>query len=218
MTIVDGPLEHHARRLARIVMRLRRLVGNVITDLRYGGFLGGRAYASPFSHLGANDSNNSDYGVLEQIFASRVRADDVLVDVGCGKGRVLNWWLSKGYGKKIYGLEIDPAIAAATAARLRRHRNVTVLAGDAIANIPADATLFYLFNPFDAAVMARFRDRVRQVCTRPADLRIIYFAPTALEVFAGDTQWTMEELAVDTAGLAEVKDRHRQYVVLRPVV
>ncbi len=193
-------------------------MNNVVTDLRYGGFLGGKAYASPFSHLGANDSNNSDYGVLEQIFVGRVKADDVLVDVGCGKGRVLNWWLSKGLGRKIYGLEIDPAIAAATATRLQKYPQVTVLPGDAIAHLPADATLFYLFNPFDAQVMARFRDRVREVCTRLGDVRIIYFAPTALEAFTGDAHWKIEEVEVDTSVLADVKERHRRYVVLRPVV
>ena len=66
---------------------LKRL-GTAVVDLRYGAILIG-AIPSRYPHLGATDTINSDYKVLEALFSNQVRpAVDVLVDVGCGKASV----------------------------------------------------------------------------------------------------------------------------------
>ena len=43
--------------------------------------------------------------MLPKLFNERngtaIKSSDVLVDVGCGRGRVINWWLSLGLGNKI---------------------------------------------------------------------------------------------------------------------
>ena len=61
-------------------------------DLRYGGLLRG-TLPNRFLHLGAHHAANTPYFILPIIFDGIIHDDDVLVDVGCGKGRVLNWWL-----------------------------------------------------------------------------------------------------------------------------
>src|ERR1700720_2043518 len=143
----------------RFRLFLRGLVQtwNVAYDLRFGEILRGDIQTR-FSELGAHRSSNVSYYALSLIFKGESFAPaDVLVDVGCGKGRLLNWWLSRGLSNRIVGLEIDPEIAAHTRHRLRKYRNVTILPGDGIENLPADGSLFFLFNPFQKPMVSRFK-------------------------------------------------------------
>ena len=71
--------------------RIYRLVYNVLFDLKYGRFLGGKKH-TPYSLMGANVTANSDYKAMTIFFKGNIKLDDVLVDVGCGKGRVINFW------------------------------------------------------------------------------------------------------------------------------
>ena len=183
-----GTLVDRSRALLRLleprhtIARAARLGRNLILDLKFGRFLGGRQ-ASPYAHLGAHETANSDYRWMDVVFEGQLRPDDVLVDVGCGWGRVINWWLNAGAGLRIVGLELDPEVASAARSRLGKHPRVTILTGDAVANLPADGTLFYMYNPFDAAVMTRFRDRMLSLFRGRRDVRIVYVNHEHLDVF-----------------------------------
>jgi SAM-dependent methyltransferase len=142
--------------IRRTIRRLPTIARHAVLDLRYGGLLGG-TITTKQGHLGAHDVGNAEYDELRRLFAGvDVRPDDVLVDVGCGKGRAINWFLSQYPGNRVYGIELDPEVCARTAKRLGKYGNVTILCGDATELLPEDGTLFYLFNPFDESVMARF--------------------------------------------------------------
>jgi len=125
---------------------------------------------------------------VRHLFRGRVKPCDVLVDVGCGKGRVINSWLADGYSNRMIGVELDAEIAASTRARLRHFQNVSIVCGDIVANFPDDGTLFYLFNPFDAPVMMRFKDRLKQSVSRSpiGEATVIYYNCCHAEVFAND--------------------------------
>ena len=77
-----------------------RLARNAAIDTRFGWPLGA-VYLR-------KESQNSDYRLLEETFHNRIRDGEVLVDVGCGAGRVLNHWLRDSPNARIYGLESDP--------------------------------------------------------------------------------------------------------------
>jgi SAM-dependent methyltransferase len=172
----------------RGLARLRRLVRNAATDLRFGGFLGG-SEVTRFGASGAYDISNTDYLVLSAIFRDRIAPGDVPVDVGCGKGRVLNHWLASGLKNTMIGIELDPDVAARTRRRLRRYRNVTVLAGDAVRLLPTETTVCYLFNPFAEDVVARFKGSFESRC--PSAL-LIYYNPKHLTRFSSDDAWRVE--------------------------
>ncbi|HEY7676713.1 MAG TPA: class I SAM-dependent methyltransferase [Candidatus Methylomirabilis sp.] len=176
--------------------RARRLVRTIVLDLRYGAFLGGTD-RSRYRYLGAHDIENSEYEVLAQIFEGRVAPTDVLVDVGCGKGRVLNWWLSQDLTNRIIGIELDPHIATATRRRLRRYPNVAILTGNALALLPREGTLFFLFNPFAAWLLPRLKERLEVVAGSRPDVRILYDNPPDLTLFRTDPAWTVEEFAIN---------------------
>lgn len=143
-----------------------------LVDLRYGGYFGG-FQKTRYAHLGAHDTGSSYYFVLSRLFRKYpVQESDVLVDVGCGKGRVINWWLRKGYRNRIIGIELDEVIAAKTKETFGKFKNVEIVCGNAVDTIPEDGTLFYLYNPFDGSVMKAFKERLKQTCQKSDDVRI----------------------------------------------
>jgi Methyltransferase domain len=172
-------------------------------DLRSGGVLAGNV-ASRHVDAGAHDVVNSDVTALERIFSGRIRADDVLVDVGCGKGRVLRWWAARGAGQRIVGLELDAEVAERTRAQVGHDPRVTVTAGDAVANVPEDGTLFYLNNPFAEPVVRAFRDRVAALRGASPPPRILYYNPVHVDVFESDPSWSVERVSIGESGFHDL--------------
>jgi SAM-dependent methyltransferase len=179
-------------------------IRNLVRDLRFGAPLAGTV-KTRFGDLGAYDTSNAIYEDLEPLFAAaEVRPEDVIVDVGCGKGRAINWLLAHYPANAIYGIELDPEICAKTARRLRRRPQVTILCGDATALLPAEATLFYLFSPFDETVMRRFatallelgKDRVR---------RVVYYRCVHVDVFLQDDRFEVTPITGATYSSALIQ-------------
>jgi SAM-dependent methyltransferase len=191
-----------------IFAKARRKFHSAWTDLRYGGSLLRGSVDSRFAHLGARGTENSGYDVLEQLFASQIRPKDVLVDVGCGKGRVLNWWLDHYRSHRMYGIELDPDIAAQTRNRLRRFQNVTVLAGNVCEQIPADGSLFYLFNPFDGVVMQSFINALQASPVAHNGLlrRIVYYNCKHVDLFENNRQFSVRHISLPQAHASAVID------------
>ncbi|MGB2622944.1 MAG: methyltransferase domain-containing protein [Candidatus Acidiferrum sp.] len=171
----------------------RTKLTNVVLDLRFGALLRGGKETS-YPHLGAYATNNSSYGVIHTLFRGRVKPSDVLVDVGCGKGRVINAWLAEGYANRMIGIELDPDVAAESRRRLRRFPNVSILTGEILANFPRDGTLFYLFNPFNAAMMSKFKETLKECLSSRSvpKATLVYYNSLHADVFAGDEACEIE--------------------------
>src|SRR5262249_50429971 len=118
-----------------------------LRDQRWGGWSGSNQFAS--RPAGVNICSSLHYWELRRIFADvPISPDDVLVDFGCGGGRLINFWLSMGLENKMIGLEIEPTLAERTTRRLAGRKNVEIIAGDGLQHLPPDATFYWLFNPF----------------------------------------------------------------------
>lgn len=154
--------------------------------------------SGPDIPLGAADTENTDYGALPKIFAGRIGPSDVLVDVGCGRGRVINWWIRQGYSNKVIGIELDEEVASRSRRRLSKYPNVTILSGDAADLLPDDGTVFYLYNPFDARGVERFKDRLSARLPASRDITILYYNCRHVDVFRRDPDWSVE--VVDGSG------------------
>ena len=158
---------------------IRHSLPNLLRDLRYGAPLGG-SKATPYRHLGAHHTESTDWFDLDLMFRQPevgVRPDDVLVDVGCGKGRALAFWLGRTSGRnRIVGIELDPEIAEATRRRFARHRAITVLPGDGVALLPEESSLLFLCNPFEPEVLVRLAERAERLpAAREGRLRVVYY-------------------------------------------
>jgi SAM-dependent methyltransferase len=171
------------------------MVRSALRDLRHGRPLGGTV-RSRYEHLGAFHATNSPYEDLDRVFAGvEVAPDDMIVDVGCGKGRSLNWLIDRFPGNPIVGIELDPELCAQTARRLRRRSNVTVVWGDATELIPPEGRVFYLFNPFDETVMVRF---ATALLARGTPATVVYYNAKFLDPFGAG--FTVRELTDPSLG------------------
>ncbi len=90
--------------------------------------------------------------------------DDVLVDIGCGKGRVICLAARRQVGRVI-GLDLSPEIIRVAAANVRRLRGarspVEAVVADAVTYDYRDVTCAYLFNPFEHFVLDRVLAKIR---------------------------------------------------------
>lgn len=177
-------VRHRSRRLA---LHAAHVLRNARSDLAYGRPLASR--------------DNSDYLALDRILGGRLSADDVLVDLGSGRGRVINWWVDRAQPGRIVGVEADPAKARSAARRHQHHPAVAVREGDmTTVALPADATVVYLFNPGGRTLI----DAVQARLLALESLReVAYYNPKHLEAFGSD-EWRVERIRLSD-------DNHRPF-------
>jgi hypothetical protein len=192
---------------------LRWVARNFALDLRYGSSLAG-TIDSRFRDRGAADVVNSQYSVLPHIFAGRIGPSDVRVDVGCGKGRVINWWLSQRLRNRMVGIELDPDVASATETRLRRFSNVTIVNEDATAWMPDDASLVYMYSPFNAGVMRRFKQRLVEQFGQQG-ITLLYWNPQFVEVFFDDPHFSTHMVDLVAVLDPRIEGTHRRFAVVQ---
>ena len=199
-TVRPGSRPFALRSLFHSCLRLAR---NVMLDLRYGGIFLGGIIKTRYGHLGAHNTVNTDYGVMPYLFRSvEVAESDVLVDVGCGKGRIVNWWLAQGLKNKIIGVEIDPVVASQTKRRLIKYKNVQIVAGNILDVLPPEGTICYLYNPFSQDVIRGFKDSLAKHGAR--NVRLIYYFSAfhdsvLAEVFRNDPRWTIRPISLPSS-------------------
>ena len=82
------------------------------------------------------------------------------VDVGCGKGRVCFFAAASGQYERVIGVELSEALVATARRNLARFRStcqIEFLCEDATRyRIPAEQSLVFLNNPFDAHILRAF--------------------------------------------------------------
>ena len=170
---------------------------NALLDFYYcKRYLGG--VIKPYNK-GAYAMESSDYAMLPKIFSSiNINAHDVIVDVGCGSGRVILWLLKKGYKNKIIGIELNPDIAKKTKRLFAKYSNVSIVEGDIIDNIPKYGTIYYLYNPFEPFILRRFKEEISKKFTDKET--ILYFHCPHVEVFEYDDNWQVNIKEINEPG------------------
>jgi len=171
-----------------------------IIDERFGGRCGG-TYESHWNHMGYRGTSSAHYYYLSKLFAEHnihISPDDVLIDVGCGKGRVLNFWLKKGLTNRMVGIEIDERWASFAAKRLTKYPNVEVLCGDAFEVMPKEGTIFFIFNPFTKETTQRFKEHLETLGGREPNITLVYYMCNYDQLFDDDPNWTVHHVTDNT--------------------
>ena len=168
--------------------RARRLADRLVTDRRLGISTAGRI---TLDRLGLRDPERVSYEpspwrtLRLVLHPDEVGPDDVFIDVGAGKGRVvLEAAAHYGFGRVI-GLELSPELASvarsnvSAMAGLRRRGEVEIIVADATQfRLPDDVTVVFLYNPFRGTIFEQFLTCVvASLDRRPRTLRLIYRAP-----------------------------------------
>lgn len=130
----------------------------------------------------------SSFLVLHEAFgAGAIECEDrVLVDFGCGLGRAMMFFSDLPL-REIIGVEFSATLCAETTRNLerlyaRRDKKIPrwrVINCDARTfEIPSEATIFYLFNPFDAVVLGTVIDNIiASVADIPRQCTVVYANP-----------------------------------------
>lgn len=142
--------------------------------------------------MGRDDSNADQYrypyeptpyAVLERLANSGwIRKGDVLLDYGCGKGRV-DCYLSYQTRCHSIGVEYDPRIYEAVAANQKTavsgSRTEFVLADAGAYEVPETVNRAYFFNPFSVELLKKV---VRRILSswyeNPREIRLFFYYPS----------------------------------------
>lgn len=134
---------------------------------------------------------------LSLLKAAGIGKNSVIIDFGCGLGRVV---FSAAYlgAKHSIGVEFDDDLyRAAESNRIssRFQDRVTFVHQDASEfNIPNDANVFFFFNPFGSATMADVIERIEgSIKTSPRKICIIYFNPIFLDALQSSSKLKLRE-------------------------
>lgn len=149
----------------------------------------------PLHELGLAASNRVDYEpsswfALRRVLSKRdVTEDDVFIDFGCGKGRIV-FQAARYRFKKVIGIELSPQLTAIANDNIERSlvklrcKNIELVNKDVLQyEIPDDVTVAYFYNPFEGDIFAAVVDKlVASLKRRPRLLKIIYFSPREEDV------------------------------------
>ncbi len=144
---------------------------DVLRDLAVAGRSLERDEATRHAGAGAHDPTATPYRVLEELLGDLgLTEGSHLLDVGCGAGRVLAYFVGAALPGRVTGVELDRALAAEAAAWSARYPNARVVAGSALDLPLAGYTHVYLFNPFDTPLLEAFLDRLEREASAPVTL------------------------------------------------
>lgn len=139
--------------------------------------------------IGRDDTNSDEYrypyeptpySVLERLADSGlIGKEDVVLDYGCGKGRV-GCFLSRQTKSKVIGIEYDEGIYQSALENQRRDGNAEfVLTRAEKYEVPVVVNRCYFFNPFSVEilhkVMARILDSYYEA---PREIYLFFYYPS----------------------------------------
>ena len=142
-------------------MRDRRICGFSLAKGAAPSVEGGTSYSA------------TCYWTLDKIFSGvEFTSDDSFVDVGCGKGRLLAYMISRNFPGRITGIELDSSTAALARKWIQRYPQdkVRLIEGDAFRQQYDEYTVIYLFRPFETEYFIRFVHLLEQQLTHPVRL------------------------------------------------
>jgi len=191
-------------------------------DRRHGVDTGGLIYADALVTGHKHDSESAGYyATAPSLFYRAIQrwsdtlessgysaGDYMLVDIGCGKGRVVMMASDCGF-HAVVGVELNPGLAkiarknlrawASMQTRMRLTRacsELRVVNGDALSfPLPDGPVVLFFFNSFERAMVRLWLERlVHTAASRSAPIDLIYVHPEHRELFQ---QTTGMKLLVD---------------------
>lgn len=182
-----------------LTQKLSWIIRERISDYFFDRFVAGRSFVSvtkpKFEHLDIGSSSPTSTLTLKKMFRLfRIQPDDVLADVGCGKGRVIEWWLRQGYKNRIYGFELDNEVASFAKKTFEKHDQITIKNENIIDMFPDDVTVFYIYNSFGEKMMNEFKTRLIAAYYGKSPPAVIYNHCLQIEVFRDDPRFDIQEI------------------------
>ena len=147
---------------------------------------------TPFAEShGATGSQSAPYPGLDRILKDLVLTrDDSFIDIGCGKGRVISYMVSRGFPCKITGIEINPDVAEVAHKWTSRYPNVEIIEGDAFGLDYNDYTVLFMYRPMEEFTFKMFVELLESTLTH--DIRFYYYVDAQSGYYLNDRPgWTL---------------------------
>ena len=131
--------------------------------------------------------------------------DDIFIDLGCGKGRVI-FLVATQKLKKVMGLELKKElvdIAKLNLDNLKLNNTpIEIINADAATyDNSKDITVFFMFNPFGSATLTRVIDNIKNtLIANPRIIRIVYYVPAYRNLF-DNQNWLVSEGEIDKTAI-----------------
>ena len=179
---------------------------------------------------GRDDSNSDQYrypyeptpySVLERLAnTGLIRKKDVVVDYGCGKGRV-DFFLSYQTRAKTIGIEYDERIYHSAIENKDRAvsgaKTEFVLTKAEEYEVPQDVNICYFFNPFSVELLRKVIARiVESYYANPREITLLFYYPSEEYI---SYLMTVDELEfydeIDCRDLFDGNDKREQIMVFK---
>lgn len=120
---------------------------------------------------GATGSQSAPYPGLDIILGDIVLTrEDSFIDIGCGKGRVIAYMVSRKFPCRITGIEINPDVASVAGRWTARLPNVEIIEGDAFGLDYNDYTVLFMYRPMETFTFKMFVEFLEDTLTHPVTL------------------------------------------------
>lgn len=181
---------------------------------------------------GRDDSNSDQYrypyeptpySVLERLANSGlIRKKDVVLDYGCGKGRV-DFFLSYQTRAKTIGIEYDERIYQAAVENQKNAvsgaRTEFVLARAEEYEVPAEVNVCYFFNPFSIELLRKVIARiVESYYACPREITLCFYYPSEEYI---SYLMTVEEIEfydeINCGDLFDSNDAREQIMIFKTI-
>lgn len=171
----------------RLSKRLRRTAGTLLFERRRGVETADAVQLADLGLIGEDRTHYepAEWHALGRVLRARdVGGDDVFLDFGSGKGRVV--LQAAGYPfKRVLGVELSEELTEVARANLASNadrlkcRDVRLESADALEyDFPDDVTVVFFNNPFTGELFGRVVAKIlASVDRRPRRLRVIYRNP-----------------------------------------
>ena len=122
---------------------------------------------------GTTGTESSPYCFLEKMYDGAVfTSEDVLIDVGCGYGRVLAFLEDTGFPGKLVGVELNPAVSELCQSWITRYDNISLIEGNAFDLHYDDYTVLNMNRPMIFGFFQSFIQKIESELTHP--IRLFY--------------------------------------------
>lgn len=179
---------------------------------------------------GRDDSNADQYRypyeptpycVLERLANSGlIRKKDVVLDYGCGKGRV-DFFLAYQTKAKTIGIEYDQRIYQSTLENQKtavsRAGTEFVLARAEAYEVPEEVNRYYFFNPFSVELLRKVMTRIiTSYYEKPREVYLFFYYPSEEYIAYLMTVYELDFYdEIDCSDLFEGNDVREQIVIFR---
>ena len=148
-------------------------------------------YRDDKNGIGGTGSQSTHYTILKRVFSHvELKPDDVFLDVGCGKGRVLAFLVKENCPCPIYGIEYNEEVGRIAAEWSEKYEQVNVIIGDALQFDYDRFTVLSLARPFLPKTFLAFVEQLEGTLTHPITLFYWYDQQSAYQL-KNRPGWTM---------------------------